>query len=241
VRNHLGSVLVASAVTLVATAATAADPASGEGSDDLTDAWSVRGLRSLELSTLLGYHRRLNDPPSFEADERDAIGGGLAAAAFLSRRFAITLGWERFGLGEERSGITSFGTAAVRRRADGAWFGLRMAPWSNAWLTTSVGLGVGIAWQHVDASGAVWPAFEPGRPTAVTCDGTGSPAPALRLDLGVSAPLGSGLSVFANGGFGVFAFSDGDVGGCISGAGSSEVLALRTGFAYAFDVGGRGD
>ncbi len=224
----------------VPSVARAVEPEKEPASNSRSDEWTIQGLRAVEVGAQLGYHRRLNAPPIFAADEQDALGGGVDVAAFLSQRFALTLGWERLGLGEERTGITDYGTAAVRRRADGAWLSLRMAPWSNAWLVTTVGLGVGMAWQHVSASGTLWPALEPGRPSSVTCSGTGSPAPALRVELGVSSPLGSGLSVFANGGLGVFAFGDGDVGACISGAGSTQTLAIRTGFSYAFDVGGGG-
>lgn len=251
VRLRIPSILAATLTTMAPALCMASEPSPGgdghgrpdsePASDARFDEWSIRGFRSLELAASLGYFRRLNEPAFFDAIERDALGLGVGASAFLARRIALTLAWDRFGLGAESSGVTAFGVAHVRRRADAAWVGLRMDPWSNRWLTTSVGIGAGMAWQHASASGALWPALQPGLATPVVCAGTGSPSPTIRVDLGASSQLGSGLSVFAAAGFGVFAFGDGSVGTCVSGAGSTEMLSLRTGFAYAFDFGGGGD
>lgn len=202
--------------------------------------WTLGGLSRVGLAAQFGYHRRLDAPPYFDAEERDALGGGLEVRGYFARRFAMVGGWERLGLGVEASGVTPFGSASVSRRVDEGWLGVRLEPWSNAWLVTTVTIGVGIAWQHATASAVLWPAFQPSAATTVSCAGTGSPAPAMRTELGLEAPLGGGLSVFASGGFGVLALGDGPVGDCIAGAGSSQVLSLRSGLAYTFEVGGGG-
>ena len=202
--------------------------------------WGLGRLSRFGVAPQLGYHGRLDAPPFFAADERDSIGGGLDLRAYFARRFAIVGGYERFGLGEEQSGVTAYGSARVSRRIDQGWLGVRLEPWSNRWLATSVALGVGMAWQHATATALLWPPFEPGRATSVACRGTGSPAPAMRVAVGLDAPLGAGLSFFTTGGFGVLALGDGPVADCVSGAGSAQVFSIRTGFAYAFDVGAGG-
>jgi hypothetical protein len=235
------------AFSLVASLASSADaegpelaaPARGAEPDRINE-WGLGRLSRFGIAPQLGYHRRLDAPPFFLADERDSLGGGLDVRAYVARRFAIVGGYERLGLGKEQSGVTPYGSARVSRRIDEGWLGVRLEPWSNRWLATSVALGIGIAWQHATATALLWPPFEPGRARSVACGGTGSPAPAMRVELGVEAPLGAGLSFFTTGGFGVLALGDGPVADCVSGAGSAQVLSLRTGFAYTFDVGGGG-
>jgi hypothetical protein len=205
-----------------------------------SDEWTLGAVRSVAIATQLGAHHRLDAPPAFAATERDALGGGVDLRAALARRFAVTLSWERFGLGGEQTGITDFGFATIHRRADAFVLGMRLEPWANEFLAASIAIGVGAAWQHASANGVLWPELQPGFGTPLACSGTSTPAPAMRVDLGLEAPISEGLSVFANGGLGVYAFGDGPMGGCVLGAGSTQMFAARLGFAYAFDVGGNG-
>lgn len=202
--------------------------------------WEATSLSRLAIASQLGVHHRLDTPPAFMSADRVALGGGFEVQAFLGRRFAVTLAWERFGLGSERTGITDFGSASITRRVDSASLGMRVAPWANEYLSATVGVGIGAAWQHATADGLLWPQLQPSLGTSVVCSGSGSAAPTMRVALGLEAPLGKGLAIFASGGFGVFALQEGALGQCILGAGSTQMFAGRIGFSYAFEVGGGG-
>lgn len=205
------------------------------------DPWALGSVRTVAVAAQLGVYHRLDAPPAFTAVDTNALGGGLDVQAFVARRFAVTFAWERVGLGSERTGITEFGSASIARRADGVWLGMRLAPWASEYVSTTVAVAVGAAWQHASADGIVWPALQPSLGTPIACGGSGSPAPAMRVDVGLEAPLGNGLAVFGSGGFGVFAFGDGALGECVLGAGSTQLLAGRLGVSYTFDIGGGGE
>jgi hypothetical protein len=225
-------------VTLLAVALESTAIVAGLPPEKSDDEWKVGTPRRLDIAAQLGVHRRLDDPPAFTADRRTQAGGGVDVRVFLSRRLALSLGWERLGLGHETTGITDVGQANLSRYADALWLGVRLDPLRLDWLSLYIAIGGGAAWQHVRADGLVWPPGQPGLAQAFTCSGTGSVGPGLRADLGLDALLGGGVRFFVTGGVDALRVGDGVVAECAGGAGSPRMISGRAGLSYSFDFAG---
>jgi hypothetical protein len=229
---------VAKTAGIVAVALTcSAAVARAEERNSELSAWKLGQARRLDLAVDLGFYRRIDEPPAFELEAANALGGGVEVRAFLARRMALQLGWERFGLGRDSTALTDFGTARIGRKADAAWLGLRLDPWANDSVATFVALAAGTAWQHANAAGALWPEQQPGFAQPFECTATGVSAPGLRAEFGTDVRLGAGLGFFAAASFAVLGFADGPIDGCGSGAGSTQMFALRSGLSYSFELG----
>jgi hypothetical protein len=204
------------------------------------DPWKLGSLVRLDAAAQLGVHQRIDAPPLFTLEGATAAGGGLEVRAFFAHRVAFSLGWERFGIGHESTGLTETGSARIARAADALWLGIRLDPLASERLAMFVGLSGGALFQRVSAAGSVWKLGNPGDAQPFECGGGGKIAPGFRLDLGGEAKLGSGVSVFASLGLATIAFGDAPIASCAGGAGSTQMFASRAGLAYSFDLGGSG-
>jgi hypothetical protein len=152
-------------------------------------------------------------------------GVGLWITAFEGAKLALEL--DHIGLG---SGTAQSGTNLVTAdyAVTSAWLAGRFVPWSSFDVETFVSLRVGLAVQHIDATGArQGPALEP--PRSFSCG------------LGAAFALGSSLSFVTRLDASGHQLTSDPVGACAVGIGSSTGLGLGIGLAYGFDAPGGDD
>jgi hypothetical protein len=194
---------------------------------------------TIDFGAQLGPSVRLGGAPSLTITDRSGLLVGGFVALAPSRLFSIDLAYEHLDLGAERLGDHGVGSASVTRDAHALWTDLRVFPWRARALELFAGIGIGLAWQGAEASSVVDVRASAEASPRVQISPCSASAPAnlaLRGNIGVAVPIGGGFMFVSDASFENARLSGELLDGCISGAGTTSVLALRAGLAYRLDV-----
>ncbi len=206
-----------------------------EGDPD-SEEWGVGGPYTLDVGLLLGTGRRLDDPPLFEAVQRQGLMLGGGVDLFLSRRVSFGLHFEHLDLGEEESGLLREALVFVDRDLNTLWGNLRLYPLRGEVAGLFVRIGMGAAWQSGELSGEVWPRNDPSMSQSIRCEGADALGFAVRGDAGVDVALGGGVRFQASVGADGHRLTDAALDGCLPGAGTTTVLSIRSALVYGWSL-----
>jgi hypothetical protein len=166
--------------------------------------------------------------------------GGLTfgPSVWLSpmRMFAVGLGYQRVRAGVDQE-PNAVGGLDVQRDLNLLWVFGRYYPVRSDSVGMYLTLGLGGAWQHVDANGA---RVEPGlvQPAApYSCSGSAGPAFAIGGGPGLDLDVGHDWSFITEADLTTYRNSSDQIGSCAKGTGPMSSLGVRIGFAYRFDLG----
>jgi hypothetical protein len=201
-----------------------------------SEEWEFSGPTRLDLGVRIGYAHRLDDPPFYTADERNGFVLGPEVTLFVVRRVALGLAYEHYLLGGETSGLTPVGAVDVTRTLDTLWLNARLYPILTDRAGLYLGISVGPSWQGAELAGSVWPAHDPGAWQSFHCEGSDTPGPAVRAEIGGDVALAGGLRALVAVGADGYRLSDDLIDDCVPGAGSTTVFGLRLGLVYAMDL-----
>ncbi|MFO0760764.1 MAG: hypothetical protein U0359_30075 [Byssovorax sp.] len=190
-----------------------------------------------DVALHLGPSVRLGDAPDFSIVDRAGASIGVSIFVAPWSRFAIGLGYEHTGLGNERGGAGDLDRVEVSRAMDSLIASLRMHLYEGEIVRLSAEVGPGLAWQSASAAGLV--PLSTGSYAGVRCSATSGPDLLLRAGLGAEVLLGSGVSFVAGVTLDNARLGSDAVGECIPGAGTVTLFGARAGFAYRFDDLGR--
>ncbi len=198
--------------------------------------WGVSGPYQFDMTARLGGAGRLDDPPRYALDRGagPTLGFGLGLA--LSKRVALGLSYEYVDFGTERSGVLTTGVVNIERELNNVWLDLKLYPLRFDPVGVYLALGVGLSIQGVAASASIWQPQDPGTNTSVFCSATDSPGFAFQGAVGIDAVIGPGVRLFAESGLANHRLGDEVIDGCVSGAGTATVLAVRSGLGYAWEL-----
>jgi hypothetical protein len=230
--TFFGTMALAVALALPS-AAHAADPELDEEGRPPT--WGVEGPYRLDVLLAGGIGVRLDDPPRFAASSRAVPMLETGLDLFLSERLSFGLHYARLALAPEDSGILPIGHVRLDRSVDLLWLGLRFDPLHGETIAGYLRLGPGLAWQHLDVSGFVWPAVTPGQRAPISCGATALGF-GIRAAAGVDVELHDELRFLAEVGADNLRLTSDVIGGCGPGAGTATVLGLRGGFVYGLPL-----
>jgi hypothetical protein len=169
------------------------------------------------------------------SEERAGLGYKVGGWFTLSQQYVIGFGLARQDLGQL---VVSDGasTASAGYASTALELGARAFPFRPPGFDLYLGLHVGLAWQHVEASGLTAPeGFQPGH--IFTCSDLAGPAFGLGAEVGAGLELTRALwltGVFDASGY---RHSADAVGNCVGGIGSVTTLSFGAGLLYAFDIG----
>jgi hypothetical protein len=200
------------------------------------DEWAPGAPLALDLSGSFGIAARLDAPPAFEPVRTVGSRIGMGAGLFLSRRFSLGVGYEHLDLGVEDTGELPTGRASLEHDVDVLLARLRLYLFRATRLGIYAGVGAGIAWQQVEAVGEATASDGSGFRLPFLCSGADSAGLALRGELGVDAEVRSDLVLSLGGVFDGMGLGDEVLDGCAPGAGSAQLLGLRSSLGYRFDL-----
>lgn len=192
---------------------------------------------TLGLELAAGIAGRLGGSSDFDLS-RDESGGlvfGPSVWLAPSRLWSVGIAYERSGLGVDRS-AGGENSVDVKRDLDALWLRGRAYPWRTDAIGLFVGLGLGVSWQHVQATGTrdTGEFVRPARP--YSCSESSGPGFALGGGVGLDVDLSREVA-FVTGIDAAAHRHTGDmVEGCAPGSGSITSLGARLGFAYRFDL-----
>jgi hypothetical protein len=194
------------------------------------------GPRDIAVQLGAGVNGRFGRASGYAEDS--GIGPSYALGAWFAASSAIALGLElsytRLGHGSAESGVnivnTEFSSSA-------AWLAGRFFPYRTPDLSIYLGLRVGLALEHVTATGLAQNGESPlVRAAVIDCSGTRGPALGLGGGIGGVLALSSHLDLVSELGVRAEQLSADRVGGCANGVGSTTSLGFGLGIAYGFDV-----
>lgn len=175
------------------------------------------------LSTTAGY------------TQEHALGAALGAALWLSIPSRTALGLELVYTDLGRgSAATGQNFVQSEFSSTGLWLGGRFFTWQNQSTRVFLALKVGLALQHVAASG-VHQSAPLAAASPFDCSGTSGPHFGLGAGLGAIFRVTSRLDFIPRLDFRNERLTSDEVGGCATGLGSSASLSLGLGVAYGFD------
>ncbi|MCC6522509.1 MAG: hypothetical protein IT373_07595 [Polyangiaceae bacterium] len=192
---------------------------------------------SLALGLEAGLGARLGDP-LFVAKTGVGLLLGARFEVLAVPEVAIGIAYEHRDLGSETTGMLASGTADIDHSAHVLSAVVRAYPARIPEVGGFLELGLGAAWQRVDARGVTWAPGMPGGGRSFVCKGGDTAGFALRAALGADVALGAGVRWLSAAGLDVARLGDDVLDSCAPGAGTTTGFALRTGFAYLFDVSG---
>lgn len=194
---------------------------------------------TLDLGAFVGASVRLGSAPSLRITDRSGLLAGAGLVLAPSRLFSVGLAYEHLDLGAERLGQSEIGSASVERDAHALFADLRVYPYRGGALSVFAGVGVGLAWQGADASRVEEALTQSGASVGVDivqCSVREGASVALRGGAGVEVPFGAGLVFVSDVSFENARLSGELLDGCVSGAGTTALFALRVGLAYRLDM-----
>jgi hypothetical protein len=183
---------------------------------------------------------RLGEPGGYSSQEAlgAAYGLGLWIRALDRALFGLEVSHSGLGQATAQNGQNLL---LADYSSTTAWLGGRFVPWENQDVAFFVSLRVGLALEHVDATGTrqLRSALEPATP--FECKETRGPAFALGGGVGANVRLGQHIELVPRfDAYGEQLTSD-ELGGCAAGIGSVMNLMLGLGVAYGFDAPGAGN
>ena len=188
----------------------------------------------VELMVRGGFNYRIGSGPSLPVDGRAGGAIGLHAAIAPWKRAAISLGWERIGMGSER-GKGDVADVSVSRGLDVIWAGIRLYLARSESFGLHLQLGPGLAFQHASADVLVYPSSGM-LPTTYRCRESGGPGLALRAGLGGEAHIAGPFWFSADALVDHVQASSNPLGDCAPGAGSLPSFGMRIGLSYRIDA-----
>jgi hypothetical protein len=169
------------------------------------------------------------------SEERAGLGYKVGGWFTLSQQYVIGFGLARQDLGQL---VVSDGasTASAGYASTALELGARAFPFRPPGFDLYLGLHVGLAWQHVEASGLTAPeGFQPGH--IFTCSDLAGPGFGLGAEVGAGLELTRALWLTGTFDASGYRHSADTVGNCVGGIGSVTTLSFGAGLLYAFDIG----
>lgn len=191
---------------------------------------------SVDAAVHLGLAFRLSSSPAFDVVDRARASVGAGAAFAPTRRFAFGLTYERAPLGREQSAADEAGAIVLSRALHSLWLPLRVYVAHGEAGGAYLRLAAGLTWQTADATGTVYTGPFASQPRTFACSASESANFALSGGLGGDVAIAGGLSFRTELTFDHHRLSSDVLDGCVPGAGTTAILALRAGLAYRFDV-----
>ncbi|APR84243.1 outer membrane protein OmpA [Minicystis rosea] len=188
----------------------------------------------VELMLRGGFNYRIGSGPSLPVDGRAGGAFGLGAAIAPWKRAAISLSWERIGLGDEH-GVGDLADARVSRSLDVIWAGIRLYLARSENFGLHLQLGPGLAFQHASADVLLFPSVGM-QPSVYRCRESGGPGLALRAGLGGEAHIVGPIWFTADALVDNVQASSNPLGDCAPGMGSTPSFGMRLGLSYRIDV-----
>jgi len=185
----------------------------------------------------VGFGARLGGSSDFDLDRDESSGLVFGPSVWLapSRLWSVGLGYERTGLGVDRS-APGENSVDVRRNLDAVWLRGRAYPWRTDDLGLFVGLGLGASWQHVEAAGTR-DSGEFVRPAApYSCSASDGPGFAIGGGVGLDVDLTRSLAFVTGVDAAAHRHTGSVVEGCAPGSGSVTSMGARLGFMYRLDL-----
>lgn len=249
-RFSVVAVLGASASLLVSPVVLAEDSASIEAKQALV----VPGVGDepdhpmmLSLEADFGVAGRLRASDSgYRDDERAGVllGGGLFFSPMPIFDLGIT--YQRTQLGTEVAPPGQvLASNTLFRSLNSVWANVRTYPYRGEGVGLFVGLLFGPTWESTRGHVTLPPSGIASTMSSYSCSASGPAALALGVTAGLDVDLGGGLAFLTrvtgasyHVSSDLLEGSDGRI--CGPGAGSAATLDARLGFAYRFDLGGKG-
>lgn len=208
----------------------AAQTSAGDG------AWTITGVRRVDVSLLAGVGARADDPPLLRSVSPWGLVFGGALDAFLSERLALGLAYEHIDLGQEESDVVAIGAVSVDRDLNSLWLRLRLDPVRFDSVALYTRIGVAAAWQSAELTAVIWPVTQPSSSVPVACEGGAGVGLGLGAGVGADFDLDAGLHTALDLGADSYLLSDEVLSECAPGAGSATFLGFRVVLAYGFEV-----
>jgi hypothetical protein len=170
-----------------------------------------------------------------QTDEKAGIGFDLGAEFRIARAYSLGFGLTRMSLGSiaATSGASSvnadYATTALE-------LGARFFPFRWPGAELSLGLHVGLAWQHVDANG-LRPSVNLEPPTVFECSESSGPGFALGANIGAALRLARAFWLVGNVSGDGYELTSETINDCVNGLGSITTVSVGLGVMYAFDLG----
>ncbi|MFO0617463.1 MAG: OmpA family protein [Polyangiaceae bacterium] len=222
--------------------ATTAPPPAADKYETKWVGWNTGGKEAslgFGLFGHLGLEHRFDRSPLADSAGGDVVSDnglliGLDAIVRINRWFGLGLGYEHVDLGQDRQDLPNESFSEVKRGLNVLWFEARGYPLRLDPFALYISFAGGPGWQNVETSRTNIDTF--GSATASsTCSGSGSAGGALRPAVGAELALLSGLTFFGEFGGDFFINGEEDLDGCATGAGSSQGIGLRAGFAFGLE------
>lgn len=192
----------------------------------------------LALLGTLGLNDRLDDPGPYYHDlERAGVAWSLGARYAPGYDFSLGLALQSVGLGSETSSPVGSSVRAQRSMRS-LWLDGRAYPWrsDSKRLGLFVALGLGLSWQHVDATGTVLTRSFTTPARSFRCSASDGPGVGLGAGLGFDVALEKNVGFVSQLDFASHRLSGDPIDGCAVGSGTVSNLAARVGFEVRFDA-----
>ena len=199
-----------------------------------------RGPHDLSLQLGLGINGRFGDASGYARDS--GLGPSYALGLWFGASPALALGLE---LSHARLGHASADNGVNLLDADfsssAAWLAGRLFPFRTSDFALYLGLRVGLAVEHVAATGTAQDgAAGLLRASVFECSGTRGPALGLGGGVGSVLSLSSRLELISELGVRAEQLTSERVGDCANGVGSATSLGFGFALGYGFELAGGG-
>ncbi|MGC4087019.1 MAG: hypothetical protein QM756_03780 [Polyangiaceae bacterium] len=193
-----------------------------------------RSSHDFNLELGLGLNGRLGDASGYSHDEGLGARYGLGFYFTLSDAIALGLELSRADLGRA-SAQTGQNFVQAEYASSAALLSGRFVAYQNQSLRLFAALRVGLALEHVAASGVRVQGTPLEPATSFDCSGSAGPAMAIGAGVGGLVHLNESLDFVSRLDVHADQLTSDVVGGCAAGVGSGTSLSLGVGLAYGFD------